>query len=257
MWCGAGTSNDEAIPNDPSGSRRYVAVQCGTEADWDYVPANRDQLWSEALALYNDWLAEGSPNPPPNLLPPELREAQEAVNALHTGSDASMEALVDALEPLWAKYTGWVGAVKMLDLWEAAHTERARTTGPGTAPNIPPFGKPEQTRFGAALGPNRLAERPPQRTPTLVQVAPQDLHTLYTLHTFLTLTRQKQRREKEAWWFRKGVQGVQGVQVHKTAAGGRQRWPDSSTGFTSRRWTTGAPRSMAAGIAHWRQRTWR
>ena len=171
-WVGCGTSNDEAIPADPSGSRRYLAVQCGESADWDYVPENRDQLWAEALALYNDWVSGGSQNPAPNLLPPELREQQEAVNAMHTGSDASMEALVDALEPLWGKYTGWVGAVKMLDLWEAAHTERARTTGPGNCAQHSPLWQARTDSIRRCSRPNRLAERPPQRAPTLVQVAP-------------------------------------------------------------------------------------
>ena len=152
MWVGAGTANDEAIPADPSGSRRYAAVQCGAVADWEYVPKVRNQLWAEALALYNDWLADGSPNPPPNLLPPELREAQEVVNAWHTGGDATMESLVDALEPVAGKYVGWANAAVLMKLWDEAHRQRAYTTSPGTAFSIPPFGKPEQTRFGAALG---------------------------------------------------------------------------------------------------------
>ena len=151
MWCGAGTSNDEAIPNDPSGSRRYLAVQCGTEASWEYVPANRDQLWAEAMAAYNDWAAEGSHNPPPNLLPPELRATQEAVNTMHMGSDASMDALADALIALAGKYTGRESAVKMLDLWDEAHRQRGSTTHPGVAVSIPPLDKSKQTLFGAAL----------------------------------------------------------------------------------------------------------
>ena len=153
-WVAAGTSNDEAIPSDPSGSRRYVAVQCGEVADWDYVPEHRDQLWAEALALYNDWLAKGSPNPMPNLLPPELREAQEAVNSLHTGSDAAMEGLVDALEQVAPKYAGWDNAVKLLELWEMAHKQRSSITAPGLAPNIPSPDKGAETKFGAALRQN-------------------------------------------------------------------------------------------------------
>ena len=132
-WVAAGTSNDEAVPSDPSGSRRYLAVQCGESADWDYVPQNRDQLWSEAAALYHDWVSGGSQNPMPNLLPPKLREAQEAVNSLHTGSDATMEGLVDALEPLVGKYAGWEHAVKLLELWDMAHKQRSSNTAPGVA----------------------------------------------------------------------------------------------------------------------------
>ena len=150
-WVGAGTSNDEAIPADPSGSRRYLAVQCGESADWNYVPLNRDQLWAEALSLYNDWVSNGSQNPPPNLLPPELREEQEAVNALHTGADASMEGLADALEPIAGKYSGWDNAAKLLELWEQAHKQRSSITSPGLAPNIPSPDKGAETKFGAAL----------------------------------------------------------------------------------------------------------
>ena len=151
-WVGCGTANDEAIPSDPSGSRRYLAVQCGEVAKWGFVPEFRDRLWSEALALYHDWVSLGSQDPAPNLLPPELREAQEAANSLHTGSDATMEALADALEPLAAKYAGRSNGAKLIQLWEMAHRQRSSNTAPGLAAHIPPFEKPEQTRFGAALG---------------------------------------------------------------------------------------------------------
>ena len=131
-----------------------MAVQCGESADWDYVPEVRGQLWAEALSLYNDWLAEGSPNPMPNLLPPELREAQELVNSLHTGSDAGMEGLVDALEPIAGKYLGWDCAVKLLELWEQAHRQRSSITAPGLAPTIPSPDRGSDNKFGAALRQN-------------------------------------------------------------------------------------------------------
>ena len=115
------------------------------------MPKVRDQLWAEALALYNDWLAKGSPNPMPNLLPPKLREEQEAVNSLHTGSDAAMEGLVDALEQVAAKYAGWDNAVKLLELWEQAHKARGSNTAPGLAVNIPSPDKGAETKFGASL----------------------------------------------------------------------------------------------------------
>ncbi len=160
-WVGCGTSNDEAIPADPSGSRRYVAVECGESADWDYVPKVRDELWCEALALYKGWEAGGSQNPPTNLLPPKLREEQEAVNSLHFGEDSPMQALVDALAPLISvgKFTGAQASVAMLELWEQAHQQRAHITSPGFPANIPAMGKPEQNRFGMALSQNGWQKR--------------------------------------------------------------------------------------------------
>ena len=67
-WVPVGTSNEDAVPADVTGSRRYLAVQCGDDkADWNYVPENRTQLWAEALATYQAWVADGSLNPMPNL----------------------------------------------------------------------------------------------------------------------------------------------------------------------------------------------
>ena len=107
----------------------------------------------------------------PNLLPPELREEQEAVNSLHTGSDAAMEGLVDALEQVAAKYAGWDNAVKLLELWEQAHKARGSNTAPGLAVNIPSPDKGAETKFGASLRLAGLEEAPLQWPVVLVPVA--------------------------------------------------------------------------------------
>ncbi len=58
----AGTTNDEqALPADPSGSRRYWPVQVGS-VDAEGLLGARDQLWAEAVAAYRDgeqwWLTD-------------------------------------------------------------------------------------------------------------------------------------------------------------------------------------------------------
>ena len=50
-----GTSNDDCLPNDPTGNRRFVAIrlQDGDPANLrTYLDTNREQLWAEALDVY-------------------------------------------------------------------------------------------------------------------------------------------------------------------------------------------------------------
>ena len=50
-----GTSNDDCLPNDPTGNRRFVAIclQGGDPANLrTYLDTNREQLWAEALGAY-------------------------------------------------------------------------------------------------------------------------------------------------------------------------------------------------------------
>ena len=150
-WVGVGTTNSEAVPSDPSGSRRYVVVECGDVADRDYVPVNRDQLWAEALAVYQNWIAEGSVNPAPNLLPPALRDAQERLNAGFIGIDADFDDLAERLQLQAGEFTGRQQGVKILRLWERAHALRhpsSVTFGP--AP-VPPLDKSSEIKFAQAL----------------------------------------------------------------------------------------------------------
>jgi hypothetical protein len=48
----AGTTNDGDFLSDPSGSRRFWPVACSS-IDLDWLHANRDQLWAEAVAAYD------------------------------------------------------------------------------------------------------------------------------------------------------------------------------------------------------------
>lgn len=44
-----GTTNDEQILTDPTGSRRFWIIRVGEQIDTAWVRANRDQLWAEAV----------------------------------------------------------------------------------------------------------------------------------------------------------------------------------------------------------------
>ncbi len=58
-----GTTNDTRFLTDPTGSRRYWARQLVGEADVAQLAANREQIWSEAVARYQEgerwWLDRG------------------------------------------------------------------------------------------------------------------------------------------------------------------------------------------------------
>ena len=150
-WVGIGTTNSEAVPADPSGSRRYVVVEAGDRANWDYLPANRDQLWAEAVAIYQDWVDEGSPNPPPNLLPEGLREAQELINSMFTGIDADFDDLAERLQLQAGEFTGPQQGVKILKLWERAHALRTPSAAGYGPPPVPPLDRSAEMKFGQAL----------------------------------------------------------------------------------------------------------
>lgn len=46
-----GTTNHESMLNDPTGSRRFLVAQVG-QVDVMWIADNRDQIWAEALVLY-------------------------------------------------------------------------------------------------------------------------------------------------------------------------------------------------------------
>ena len=50
-----GTSNDDCLPNDPTGNRRFVAIRLqggDPENLRTYLENHREQLWAEALVAY-------------------------------------------------------------------------------------------------------------------------------------------------------------------------------------------------------------
>ena len=90
-----GTSNDSAVlPNDATGNSRYLAVHCpqSFQAIEPVMGELREQLWAEALSLYQKGQRAG--------LPRDLALAQAAVNEAHRDRD---EAIEDALEDTIAR----------------------------------------------------------------------------------------------------------------------------------------------------------
>ena len=87
-----GTTNDEeSLPNDPTGNRRFVPLRVTntnsrTAKIKDYIIFNRDQLWSEARTLYHEgaevWL-------PDSLKGAQIKEAET-----HRYRDAYLESKV-------------------------------------------------------------------------------------------------------------------------------------------------------------------
>ena len=154
-WAGIGTANgDEAIPDDPTGSRRYVAIECGETADWDYVPKNREQLWAEAIIIYQTQAEDAHPR---NLIPPEWRALQETQNdAFRVKTDTVSEELAESLHQRRANHIGLDKAAPLVALWGVAQQMAAISNNPG---NLMPNGgdavrNPNQKQvsvFGARL----------------------------------------------------------------------------------------------------------
>ena len=90
-----GTSNDDqCLPDDPTGNRRFVPVElvrgCHVEG---YFDEHRAQLWAEALARYKQGLRA---NMPRNLMP----EAAEIAER-HRGRDSIEDAVAVAISECW------------------------------------------------------------------------------------------------------------------------------------------------------------
>ena len=89
-----GTTNDEnCLPNDPSGNRRFVVVRVrsspgGVPALRDYLNRYRGQLWAEALYVYACKLDIVR-------LPDHLKNDQRNVNEQHRRTDEILEEKLD------------------------------------------------------------------------------------------------------------------------------------------------------------------
>ena len=93
----ATTNDDRALPNDPTGNRRWclVKVCAPREGGWEWLAANREQLWAEALHRATQG-EEGN-------VPPALAEAQARHNEPMRGGNLDLE---DGLEEI----ADWIDA---------------------------------------------------------------------------------------------------------------------------------------------------
>ncbi len=90
-----GTSNEtEALPNDPTGNRRFLAIQCPSGSYnkvVEYARTNKEQLWAEASCYAQIGRNAHLPN--------ELKNEQAQRNADFRSSDEYLEEMVSNLEP--------------------------------------------------------------------------------------------------------------------------------------------------------------
>ena len=148
-WVGIGTANgEEAIPDDPTGSRRFIAIECGENADWNYMPKNREQLWAEAIVIYRGQKDEEHPR---NLVHPAYALHQQEQNAdFMVVVDSASEDLAEALHRLRRNHIGYSTAASLVTLWGKAQDAQ----NPGNlSPTTPK--PPDEKRlsvFGTALG---------------------------------------------------------------------------------------------------------
>ena len=89
-----GTSNPGTVlPNDPTGLRRFVPVEvfakpAGPAGVCEYLDANRDQLWAEAVQMYRDGVEAR--------LPEDLKAQQRLVAERHRRRDDILEDRIAA-----------------------------------------------------------------------------------------------------------------------------------------------------------------
>ena len=90
-----GTTNSlSSLPNDPAGNRRFVPVELrggSAKAVKKYMDRHREQLWAEALHLYNQGVEAW--------LPERLKPAQSMAAEAHRQKDEMVEDVVSGLAP--------------------------------------------------------------------------------------------------------------------------------------------------------------
>ena len=86
-----GTTNErQALPNDPTGNRRFVPVSCTKGSNMEaFFAEQRSQIWAEALYKYREGVRAN--------LPWELAEQQARLNEHHRMRDEVLEDLIGKL----------------------------------------------------------------------------------------------------------------------------------------------------------------
>ena len=99
------TNRTDALPNDPSGNRRFVPIELPTSTGpiEPYMEANHVQLWAEALNRYQAGARAG--------LPRTLKVEAAAAAEIHRNRDELLEDRIDALDIQ--------GGVRLVEIAEA------------------------------------------------------------------------------------------------------------------------------------------
>mgnify|MGYP003507803933 FL=1 len=125
-----GSTNEDQFLNDPTGSRRFHCVRVGARVDIEALKAERDQLWAEAVAAYQDreawWLTA------------------EAEGALR---DASDEFRV--VDPWEASIVRWIEDRNPVDILRPVTTQRILVDVLGL--RLPDVGQREAMRVAAIM----------------------------------------------------------------------------------------------------------
>lgn len=123
-----GTSNENCLPNDASGNRRFVALPIskgdayglsGVELVREYLDANREMLWAEAKYI---WMMED----PGAYVPYDLADQQRQVNELFRNSDQTLEESVQTKLSAVSRFESPFQLSDMLSELELTHRDSKR-----------------------------------------------------------------------------------------------------------------------------------
>ena len=133
-----GTANEAPLPNDPTGNRRFVALEVAAHRNGvahlrRWLKANRAQIWAEALAA---WIKGAEPWLPAALAPHQTRK-----NVDHRHADRLIE---DALDTV---LDGMEDGFTSLEITDALNSIREDET----APELLRASRGDQMRLAQAL----------------------------------------------------------------------------------------------------------
>ncbi|QCE34667.1 hypothetical protein FAI40_04495 [Acetobacteraceae bacterium] len=101
-----GTSNEDEFLKDPTGNRRFMPIQISKPLNYKWLEVNRDQLWAEAFAIFQE-------NPAfetwePAYLKEEIEKLRDAVQIKDVLQERTIDALNKGLHN-YLKNTIWEG----------------------------------------------------------------------------------------------------------------------------------------------------
>ena len=120
-WVGIGTTNDDdPLPNDPTGNRRFVIAKTPNGSHIEAVMEKyRDQLWAEATHRYANSLpiqaTDSLEIPHDATFPRHLIELQTTTNRAHRSRNETLEGHIEAINSQDA-----VGGIRLNELFRLA-----------------------------------------------------------------------------------------------------------------------------------------